>query len=240
MLKQRRIRNNPSRDEPLGLLTVEFGRKGALGIGARVGGLGNMPGWWFTIESTTPSHLLAQFEAAICEALASPLEVRAPMRATAAKLRFLVIDWVKQLERLQTGARRYTRSFSAPLELQLPKPAYITDGQPKPPTGEILDGLRTLGSPPESDMEITPVDGRLVPPSRARVGSTETSNSSTLSLASIVGERKDYCLQRVNANFTDADGSASKAFQHGGEVWQDGPLHRRIFDEVGKKSGSTI
>lgn len=33
-----------SRDEPFGLVAVEFGRKGALGVGARVGGLGNMPG----------------------------------------------------------------------------------------------------------------------------------------------------------------------------------------------------
>jgi alpha-1,3-glucan synthase len=35
----------PSRDEPFGLVAVEFGRKGALGVGARVGGLGQMPGW---------------------------------------------------------------------------------------------------------------------------------------------------------------------------------------------------
>lgn len=34
----------PSRDEPFGLVAVEFGRKGALGIGARVGGLGQMVG----------------------------------------------------------------------------------------------------------------------------------------------------------------------------------------------------
>ena len=34
----------PSRDEPFGLAAVEFGRKGALGVGVRVGGLGNMPG----------------------------------------------------------------------------------------------------------------------------------------------------------------------------------------------------
>lgn len=34
----------PSRDEPFGLVAVEFGRKGALGVGARVGGLGQMPG----------------------------------------------------------------------------------------------------------------------------------------------------------------------------------------------------
>ena len=34
----------PLRDEPFGLVAVEFGRKGALGVGARMGGLGNMPG----------------------------------------------------------------------------------------------------------------------------------------------------------------------------------------------------
>ena len=169
------------------MVAAEFGRKGALGIGARVDGLGNMPGWWFTIESTTPSHLLSLFEAAIREALASPLEVGARMRATSAKQRFPVMVLVKQLEKLQAGAKRHTRRFSAPLELQLPKPASITDGQPTPPTGEILDGLRTLGSPPESDMEITPVDGRLAPPSRAHIGSTEYSNSSTLSLYLVHG-----------------------------------------------------
>ena len=36
----------PSRDEPFGLVAVEFGRSGALGIGSYVGGLGSMPGWY--------------------------------------------------------------------------------------------------------------------------------------------------------------------------------------------------
>jgi len=59
----------PSRDEPFGLVAVEFGRKGALGVGARVGGLGQMPGFWYTVESMTPSHLLQQFRQAIVSAL---------------------------------------------------------------------------------------------------------------------------------------------------------------------------
>lgn len=33
----------PSRDEPSGLVAVEFGRKGALDVGASVGGLGKRP-----------------------------------------------------------------------------------------------------------------------------------------------------------------------------------------------------
>ena len=80
----------PSRDEPFGLVAVEFGRKGALGVGARVGGLGQMPGWWFTVESTTSKHMIQQFKSAINDALASSLEVRADMRARSAKQRFPV------------------------------------------------------------------------------------------------------------------------------------------------------
>ena len=92
----------PSRDEPFGLVAVEFGRKGALGVGARVGGLGQMPGWWYTVESTTTQHLLHQFRMAITEALASKTETRAMMRARSAKQRFPVVQWVEGLETLQS------------------------------------------------------------------------------------------------------------------------------------------
>ncbi|MCJ1398815.1 Cell wall alpha-1,3-glucan synthase ags1 [Xylographa trunciseda] len=94
----------PSRDEPFGLVAVEFGRKGALGIGARVGGLGQMPGWWYTVESTTTTHLLHQFKMAIESALASKQETRAMMRARSAKQRFPVAQWVEDLEILQSTA----------------------------------------------------------------------------------------------------------------------------------------
>lgn len=96
----------PSRDEPFGLVAVEFGRKGALGIGARVGGLGQMPGWWYNVESTTTSHLLHQFKLAIGSALDSKPKVRAIMRARSAKQRFPVAQWVEDLEILQSTAIR--------------------------------------------------------------------------------------------------------------------------------------
>ncbi|KAJ5158949.1 Glycosyl transferase family 1 [Penicillium coprophilum] len=94
----------PSRDEPFGLVAVEFGRKGALGIGARVGGLGQMPGWWYNVESTSTSHLLMQFKLAIEAALNSKTSVRAMMRARSAKQRFPVAQWVEDLEILQSTA----------------------------------------------------------------------------------------------------------------------------------------
>ncbi|KAJ6007917.1 hypothetical protein N7540_011893 [Penicillium herquei] len=91
----------PSRDEPFGLVAVEFGRKGALGVGSRVGGLGQMPGWWFTIESMTTKHLIQQFKMAINDALKSSQETRQVMRARSGKQRFPVAQWVEDLEILQ-------------------------------------------------------------------------------------------------------------------------------------------
>ncbi|KAJ5666320.1 uncharacterized protein N7477_008768 [Penicillium maclennaniae] len=108
----------PSRDEPFGLVAVEFGRKGALGIGARVGGLGQMPGWWYTVESTTTSHLLKQFKLAIDNALNSKPEVRAMMRARSALQRFPVAQWIEDLEILQSTAIRIHNKERAKTQTQ--------------------------------------------------------------------------------------------------------------------------
>ena len=77
-----------------------------LGPGARVGGLGQMPGWWYTVESTTTSHLLTQFKGAISAALKAPYNTRAMMRARSAKQRFPVAQWVEDLEILQSTSMR--------------------------------------------------------------------------------------------------------------------------------------
>lgn len=52
-----------------------------------------MPGWWFTVESTTTTHLLRQFKAAIRAALASKPSFRVKMRARSALQRFPVAHW---------------------------------------------------------------------------------------------------------------------------------------------------
>jgi alpha-1,3-glucan synthase len=128
----------PSRDEPFGLVAVEFGRKGALGVGARVGGLGQMPGWWFTVESTTSKHMIQQFKSAINDALASSIQVRADMRARSAKQRFPVARWVEDLEALHSASVRLhqadsgkastRRSGSADPTLGLLGPFAVGDG----------------------------------------------------------------------------------------------------------------
>lgn len=99
----------PSREDPFGLMAVEFGRKGALGVGARIGGLGNMPGWWFTVESTTSKHMISQFKMAVEAALASSAETRAIMRTQAVRQRFPVAQWSANLDLLHDTAIMLSR-----------------------------------------------------------------------------------------------------------------------------------
>ena len=105
----------PSRDEPFGLVAVEFGRKGALGVGSRLGGLGLMPGWvsllvasvciqlliidqWFPVESSSTAHMISQFTKTIKTALKSTEEERAILRARSAVQRFPVVEWRQRME----------------------------------------------------------------------------------------------------------------------------------------------
>ncbi|KAF9454524.1 glycosyltransferase family 5 protein [Macrolepiota fuliginosa MF-IS2] len=88
----------PSRDEPFGLVAVEFGRKGALGVGSRLGGLGLMPGWWYPVESSSTAHMLSQLTKTIKMALKSTEEERAILRARSAVQRFPVVEWRQRME----------------------------------------------------------------------------------------------------------------------------------------------
>ncbi|KAK8853442.1 hypothetical protein IAR55_004148 [Kwoniella newhampshirensis] len=87
----------PSRDEPFGLVAVEFGRKGALGVGARLGGLGLMPGW------LTKTIKLA---------LKSSPEERAILRARSAVQRFPVVEWRQRLEDFQKRSISTSRQLA--------------------------------------------------------------------------------------------------------------------------------
>ena len=75
-----------------------------------------MPGWWYTIESTTTKHLLDQFEHACREALSSDRSTRELMRAISAKQRFPVIEWIRKLDALQVTAIKLSeRSKKRPI-----------------------------------------------------------------------------------------------------------------------------
>lgn len=102
----------PSRDEPFGLVAVEFGRKGALGVGSRLGGLGLMPGWWFPVESTSTGHMLSQLTKTIKMALKSTEEERAILRARSAVQRFPVVEWRQRMEDLHRRSITTSRSTS--------------------------------------------------------------------------------------------------------------------------------
>lgn len=102
----------PSRDEPFGLVAVEFGRKGALGVGSRLGGLGLMPGWWFPVESDSTAHMHSQFTKTIKAALKSTQEERAVLRARSALQRFPVLEWRSRMENMHRRSIKASRKFA--------------------------------------------------------------------------------------------------------------------------------
>ncbi|CAJ2501836.1 Uu.00g046890.m01.CDS01 [Anthostomella pinea] len=242
----------PSRDEPcnpesaeqlnyVGLVAVEFGRKGALGVGARVGGLGQMPGWWYTIESTSAAHLLAQFKEAITSALETKQETRAMMRAWSAKQRFPVAQWLEDLETLQsTAIRLHEKPKPRRQRKKLVRNSTLSMGNQPGASGrespaqtekqaqavEVLGELRLPEFPSEtvtSTPELSPLSSRRssitgfqTPPDNVyltpRDGSPPLSSSS-LSVNEVVGGRSDFKLQRVDLFFTDSRGEFYDAFE---------------------------
>jgi len=153
----------PSRDEPFGLVAVEFGRKGALCVGARVGGFGHMPGWWFTVEAVTTKHLLSQFKHAITAALASNYETRALMRAYSLLQRFPVAQWVEDLQILQTksiesnqnckgkaeGSRKWKSMISSNYSsTSLATEPTLVNGYVTPPSGASTPWARSRAASP--------------------------------------------------------------------------------------------
>jgi alpha-1,3-glucan synthase len=119
----------PSRDEPFGLVAVEFGRKGALGVGSRLGGLGLMPGWvstcifpfsyatdasqWFPVESISSGHMMSQLSKTIKLALKSTEEERAILRARSAVQRFPVVEWRQRMEDFHKRSINASRHLAA-------------------------------------------------------------------------------------------------------------------------------
>ncbi|KAK0712424.1 alpha-1,3-glucan synthase-like protein [Lasiosphaeria miniovina] len=155
----------PSRDEPFGLVAVEFGRKGALGVGARVGGLGQMPGFWYTVESMTPSHLLQQFRQAIVSALDCKSSKRALMRAWSAKQRFPVAQWVKQLDELHSQSIRIHQKEAKKMKLEVVSSLALTRPSSRASSASYIDqNHNSMLSPGLDTGRMSPAS--IAPPSR--------------------------------------------------------------------------
>lgn len=136
----------PSRDEPFGLVAVEFGRRGALSIGCRIGGLGQMPGWWYTYNSDSPEHLLRQFSDAIRQALASAPSTRETLRVEAAEARFPVSAWRLQLLELYRSCRDASRIENRSVQMTTDRRAsvdittqLVSNFAPEPPKRAIIN-----------------------------------------------------------------------------------------------------
>ncbi|EXJ62578.1 alpha-1,3-glucan synthase [Cladophialophora yegresii CBS 114405] len=204
----------PSRDEPFGLVAVEFGRKGALGVGARVGGLGQMPGWWYTVESMTTAHLIHQFKQAIHEALSSSTEIRALMRARSAKQRFPVAQWVEDLEILQSTAIRIHDKIEAT--------------QRHTAAGDLIG--TTAWNTPIASGAATPSGFRTPTFGHSRMSSYAAIQSLTSRLKNIGHSRElsQATTQRPNSSHSHAPSGLSRSASLGS---RRGPGHVDVQDE---------
>ncbi|EKG13472.1 Glycosyl transferase family 1 [Macrophomina phaseolina MS6] len=202
----------PSRDEPFGLVAVEFGRKGALGIGPRIGGLGQMPGWWYNAESMETRHLLSQLKATIRTALGSSKETRRLMRAEAEERKFPVAEWVQGLEALQGEVIRLHEQERGP----------CTEGLR---WGGSTAVQRAYNSASEESLLIqnkvsassgdTLLDEKQLPSLELEKGISERFTGSDipyLSIDAVVCGHGDFELQKCPPVFTDADGEYQARF----------------------------
>ncbi|KAK4466054.1 family 5 putative glycoside hydrolase family 13/Glycosyltransferase [Cladorrhinum samala] len=207
----------PSRDEPFGLVAVEFGRKGALGVGARVGGLGNMPGWYYTVESTSAKHLISQFKDAIDGALASDKDTRAKMRAISAKQRFPVARWVEEISELHnTSIQKSQKHRNKPEHLKAlrlsrpssPSPSEMQSARPITPTSFLAPDFHNL--PPSA---VSPISDGGYGGSWPLPPAFPHRRHSGVSIRSVTKGRKDFALQKVDPFFTDANGEYTEEFK---------------------------
>ncbi|RDW63463.1 hypothetical protein BP6252_11008 [Coleophoma cylindrospora] len=101
----------PSRYEPYGLAGIEFCRKGSLPIGAKIGGNGRTPGFWYSTKirytnklSTETAFLQRRLKKAIREATTTKLSERQAMRAAGVKARFPLTTWIGEIVDFQSDA----------------------------------------------------------------------------------------------------------------------------------------
>ena len=119
-----------------------------------------MPGWWFTIESTTTRHFIQQLKTAVENALRSKSDVRAIMRARATKQRFPVSQWVEDLEKLQSSAIEISHEQAA----REKRPAVVSQRTSTiletPDVLSVLQVRPTASLRPRSTVIEAPIQGR--------------------------------------------------------------------------------
>lgn len=218
----------PSRDEPFGLVAVEFGRKGALGVGSRVGGLGQMPGWWFTIESTATKHMIGQFKGAIKGALASSQKTRALMRARSSLQRFPVAQWIEDLEILQTTSIKNFKKVEDKRK-QASTLSYASDGGSYDGLPSFPGSMPVTAPPsrPASTL-VSPTESRAASraPSRPRSRAASRNHSPTRdSYASSQWQALHSRLSAVNRNMS----SGTTSLNNLGDVSAADFAHSRLF-----------
>lgn len=176
-----------------------------------------MPGWYYTVESTSAKHLISQFKDAIDGALASDQDTRAKMRAISAKQRFPVARWVEEISELHnTSIQKSQKHRNKPEHLKIlrlsrapsPSPSEMQSARPITPTSFLVPDFHNL--PPSA---ISPISDGGYGGSWPLPPAFPNRRHSGVSIRSVTKGRKDFALQKVDPFFTDANGEYTEEFK---------------------------
>lgn len=144
-----------------------------------------MPGWWYTVESTTTKHMMKQFKTAITGALKANTDTRAMMRARSALQRFPVAQWKEDLEILQSKSIKLHKKQME----RISRKRMGLDGDDHNSTGQSTPFLPGWMSPRSGTR--TPRSGAATPigASSPRIGSPMNSLPGTRSSSPVRGLR---------------------------------------------------
>ena len=179
-----------------------------------------MPGWYYTVESTSAKHLMSQFKEAIQGALAADAPTRAKMRAVSAKQRFPVARWVEEINELHsTSISKSQKHRDRPDPLRLVSRSKLNLSRPPSPTPSEMHDFR----PATPNSFLSPENNSLPPSARSPdfgswplprpITPQHQRRFSGVSITSVTKGRKDFALQKVDPFFTDADGEYTDEFK---------------------------
>jgi len=159
----------PSRDEPFGYVDVEFAWRGALCIGAAVGGLGKVPGFYYKVtDKDNDLQLQDGIWQAVCSALRCDEDDLEVMRQRAREIGFPVHRWQAKIK--QELSRQMLAAYALDPEKLLAPPVKHRWGErfvvpktaeeklevfrPEVSIDDLGDGVeRALALDPDADLQ---------------------------------------------------------------------------------------
>ena len=116
----------PSRDEPFGYVDIEFAWKGAITVGTLVGGLGKVPGVYYSVHNYDQDHMCLQLVRAMAAASKLSSEQMMEMALAATRSCFPLEHWQRAMCDMYRACMRAAARVAPGNKYRLPSCAFET------------------------------------------------------------------------------------------------------------------